>query len=72
MMVYVSPSTRMSTNPVLADWDGDGLPDLILGVSEANRSYSSRGVYWCRNVGTKGAPKFATTLHDAQRSRTAS
>src|SRR5262245_2385918 len=22
----------LSTNPVLADWDGDGLPDLILGL----------------------------------------
>jgi hypothetical protein len=52
------PSTWMSTNPVLADWDGDGLPDLILGVSEANDLHASHGVYWCRNVGTKQVPKF--------------
>jgi len=52
------PSTRMSTNPCLADWDGDGLPDLILGISEENSAHRSRGVYWCRNVGTKRAPKF--------------
>jgi hypothetical protein len=51
-------STLMSTNPVLADWDGDGLPDLILGVSESNDFYASRRVYCCRNVGTKRAPKF--------------
>jgi FG-GAP-like repeat len=51
-------STRMSTNPVLADWDGDGLPDLIVGVSAAQWAYSSRGVYWCRNVGTRRSPKF--------------
>jgi hypothetical protein len=49
----------MSTNPVLADWDGDGLPDLILGVSKyRNDSPGNLGVYWCRNVGTKRAPKF--------------
>ena len=49
----------MSTNPVLADWDRDGLPDLILGVSEwSTDSWRSRGVYWCRNVGTKREPKF--------------
>ena len=54
-----TPTTRMSTNPVLADWDGDGLPDLILGVSEwSNESSGRRGVYWCRNVGTKRAAKF--------------
>ena len=47
--------TRLSTNPVLADWDGDGLPDLILGLRGGGRS---RGVYWCRNVGTKREPKF--------------
>ena len=52
--------TRMSTNPVLADWDGDGLPDLILGLGERTRDgvWRSRGVYWCRNVGTKRAPEF--------------
>ena len=46
----------LSTNPVLADWDGDGLPDLILGLRGDERR---RGVYWCRNVGTKQAPKFS-------------
>ena len=50
-------STRLSTNYVLADWDRDGLTDLLLGVAEAG-GYRSRGVYWCRNVGTKQAPKF--------------
>jgi FG-GAP-like repeat len=49
------PRTRVSTNPVLADWDRDGLPDLILGLRGGERS---RGVYWCRNVGTKREPKF--------------
>ena len=49
------PGTRLSTNPVLADWDGDGLPDLILGLRAGGRP---RGVYWCRNVGTKREPKF--------------
>jgi FG-GAP-like repeat len=54
-----TPITRMSTNPVLADWDGDGLPDLILGLGERTRDgWRSRGVYWCRNVGTKQAAKF--------------
>ena len=49
----------LSTNPVLADWDGDGLPDLILGVREwGSDGWQSRGVYWCRNVGTKREPKF--------------
>jgi hypothetical protein len=53
------PITRMSTNPVVADWDGDGLPDLILGASKYSTDSSGRlGVYWCRNVGTKRAPNF--------------
>jgi FG-GAP-like repeat len=49
----------ISTNPVLADWDRDGLPDLILGVREWGKDdWRSRAVYWCRNVGTKREPKF--------------
>jgi len=50
----------LTTNPVLADWDGDGLLDLILGLRERNKdgSWGSRGVYWCRNTGTKREPKF--------------
>ena len=49
----------ISTNPVLADWDRDGLPDLILGVREwGKEDWHRRAVYWCRNVGTKQAAKF--------------
>jgi hypothetical protein len=50
----------ISTNPVLADWDRDGLPDLILGVHEWGKDdWSNRAVHWCRNVGTQREPKFA-------------
>ena len=54
------PSSKLlSTNYVLADWDRDGLPDLLLGVSKSTTDSSGRlGVYWCRNVGTKRAPEF--------------
>lgn len=38
--------------PVAADWDGDGLFDLVTGGGEG-------GVVWYRNVGKKGAPGFA-------------
>jgi FG-GAP-like repeat len=48
----------ISTNPVLADWDRDGLPDLIVGLGEWRNGWRSRGVYWCRNVGTQRVPKF--------------
>jgi len=36
--------------PCVADWDGDGLPDLILGSG-------SGAVQWFRNAGTRTAPK---------------
>lgn len=39
-------------NPVIADWDGDGLWDIITGSGEG-------GVYWYRNVGKRGKPEFA-------------
>jgi hypothetical protein len=47
------PFTENHTNPCIADWDGDGLPDLILGCTVGE----GRGVYWLRNLGTKRAPK---------------
>ena len=37
--------------PKIADWDGDGRFDILSGSGEG-------GVYWLRNVGTKGAPVF--------------
>lgn len=37
--------------PVLVDWDGDGLPDLML-PNETNR------IVWHRNEGTRAAPRF--------------
>jgi hypothetical protein len=60
------PLKIMTTNPCVADWDGDGLPDLIVGgFKEATPGYppedsrKSRGIYWLRNIGTKREPKFA-------------
>ena len=37
--------------PAFVDWDGDGLPDLML-PNETNR------VFWYRNIGTRAAPRF--------------
>jgi hypothetical protein len=39
-------------NPVIADWDGDGLWDILTGSADG-------GVYWYRNIGSKGHPRFA-------------
>lgn len=39
----------------VADWDGDGKPDLLL----SHRKYGELGgIYWYRNVGAKGKPRF--------------
>lgn len=40
--------------PVAADWDGDGLWDLVTGTD-------SGAVHWYRNAGRKGAPAFKGT-----------
>jgi len=40
------------TTFTVADWDGDGLPDLILNSILGE-------VVWCRNIGTRRAPKLA-------------
>jgi hypothetical protein len=36
--------------PVVADWDGDGKPDLLVGAADGS-------IVWYRNVGTPGKPK---------------
>jgi hypothetical protein len=38
-------------NPVIVDWDGDGLWDIVTGAADG-------GVYWYRNVGRRGRPEF--------------
>ncbi|HEV3162747.1 MAG TPA: VCBS repeat-containing protein [Isosphaeraceae bacterium] len=38
-------------NPVIADWDGDGLWDIVTGAGDG-------GVYWYRNAGRRGRPEF--------------
>lgn len=37
--------------PVFIDWDGDGLPDLMM-PNETNR------IYWYKNIGTRTQPEF--------------
>jgi len=37
--------------PAFVDWDGDGLPDLML-PNETNR------IFWYRNIRTRGMPRF--------------
>jgi hypothetical protein len=39
-------------NPVIVDWDGDGLWDIVTGSADG-------GVYWYRNIGKRGQPQFA-------------
>lgn len=41
--------------PCVADWDGDGRLDLLLGSG-------SGSVVWCRNVGTKTKPELAAPV----------
>ena len=41
--------------PVIADWDGDGLWDLLSGSANG-------AVYWYRNVGKLGSPEFASPV----------
>ncbi len=50
--------------PTIADWDGDGLWDLLSGSD-------SGAVRWWRNVGTQGAPKFAAPLELVRKSSAA-
>jgi hypothetical protein len=44
--------TEGDAAPVVADWDGDGKPDLIVGAGDGS-------VVWYRNEGTATAPKLA-------------
>jgi hypothetical protein len=42
-------STRPMVVPYLADWDGDGRADVILGSNDGS-------VWWCRNLAPQGEP----------------
>jgi hypothetical protein len=42
-------------NPVIADWDGDGLWDLVTGSANG-------GVYYYRNAGEAGKPRFEAPI----------
>src|SRR5262245_18636902 len=41
----------------LVDWDGDGRVDLLCGSAEGGQR-EAVGVYWVRNVGARGEPRF--------------
>lgn len=51
------PFDRMTTNPCIADWDGDGLDDLIVGGERDEDT--GRQVCLFRNEGTSTNPKLA-------------
>ena len=40
--------------PCVADWDGDGIKDLVLGV------FTSGNIRFYKNVGTNAAPLFTS------------
>ena len=49
--------------PRLVDWDDDGLTDLVIGsFGESYTGEVAGGVYWYRNIGKPGAPKFAAAF----------
>lgn len=41
------------SHPTAADWDGDGLPDLVTGAGDGS-------VVWFRNTGSRSAPQLAS------------
>jgi hypothetical protein len=42
-----------NSGPIVADWDGDGLADLLVGMNDGS-------AHWFRNVGTAQEPAFAS------------
>jgi hypothetical protein len=46
----------------LADWDGDGILDLVLGSYETTEGKKTGAVYWLKNIGKVGAPEFAEKI----------
>jgi hypothetical protein len=50
------------SGPVVADWDGDGLADLLVGAGDG-------AVWWFRNAGQKGAPEYAAGVALLPKSR---
>ena len=42
-----------SAAPIVADWDGDGLEDLLVGDSNGG------GIRFYRNIGKRSAPRYA-------------
>ncbi len=58
--VFSSKQTMIINTPyhvanAFTDWDGDGLWDIIATVGEYKEA---TGIFWYKNKGTKGAPKF--------------
>jgi len=51
------------TAPRLVDWNEDGLMDLVCGSFRGMEiGETAAGVYWYRNIGVLGAPRFAPAV----------
>ncbi len=53
-----SSGSFIHAQPVMHDWDGDGLDDLLIGGS--NMETVNEQIVWCRNTGKSGSPVFAS------------
>jgi hypothetical protein len=60
---------KMAT-PRIVDWDGDGLPDLVIGsMGDAYEGGEGGAVYLYRNIGKRGAPEWAQPVVLVEQSR---
>lgn len=54
-LVLLDQSVGGCADPYMADWDGDGLADLVVG------QYNYGKIRWYKNTGSAGHPQFGNS-----------